>query len=84
MKCDLSQFNVKKLLLNHIIVSFNTKLIPLLNFSVFEFDMIILVSSANSIGLLVTANVPSSLILVTLMMKALFLRNVGSYKSHME
>jgi hypothetical protein len=33
--------------------------------------------------LLVTANaIPSSPILVTLMMQALFLRNVGSYKSH--
>jgi hypothetical protein len=32
--------------------------------------------------MLVTANVPSSLILVTLMMEALFLRNVGSYRSH--
>jgi hypothetical protein len=50
MKCDLSQFNVKKLLLNHIIVSFKTKLILLLNFSGFKFDMIILVSSGNSIG----------------------------------
>jgi hypothetical protein len=51
MKCDLSQFNVKKLLLNHIIVSFRTKLILILNLSGFEFDTIILVSSANSIGM---------------------------------
>jgi hypothetical protein len=48
MKCDLSQFNVKKLLLNHIIVSFRTKLIY---FTIFYFDTIILVSLTNSIGL---------------------------------
>jgi hypothetical protein len=51
MRCDLSKFNVRKLLLNHIIVSFKANLILFLNSSEFVFGMIILVSSANNIGL---------------------------------
>jgi hypothetical protein len=49
-KCVFSQFRVKKFLLNHVIVSLKTEIILLLNSSGFEFDIIILVSSANNIG----------------------------------
>jgi hypothetical protein len=49
-RCVLSQFRVRKFLLNHVIVSLKTEIILLLNSSGSELDIIILVSSANNIG----------------------------------
>jgi len=50
-KCVLSQFSVNKLLWNQLSASIKTKLILLLNSSGLVFDIIMLVSSANNMGL---------------------------------
>jgi hypothetical protein len=50
-KCVFSQFSVKKLLLNQLIVSFKPELILVLNSSGLMFDIIMLISSVNNIGL---------------------------------
>jgi len=50
-KCVLSQFNIKKLLWNQLIISIKTVFILFLNSSGLVCDIIMLVSSANNIGL---------------------------------
>jgi len=47
-KVVLLQFSDRRLLLNHSIISFMTKIVLFLNYSGFVFDIMILVSSANS------------------------------------
>jgi len=51
IKCVLLQFNVKRLLWNQLVISVITELTLFLNSSGLVFDIIMLVSSANSIGL---------------------------------
>jgi len=51
MKCVLSQFTVKRLLRNQLVISVITELILFLNSSGLVFDIIMLISSVNSIGL---------------------------------